>query len=134
MQGHAVFASAVAILIAIFSTMFFIIFFSFFILSHLLLLIFLNILNSKQYYFYSAPLTPSHNNNNILFTYLNLISNFIYFGAKYLVLLNYTAVIRSIVTRVSRFVNEFHILKATFKFCTRLSTFVMTFPFFSLLL
>ncbi len=40
----------------------------------------------------------------------------------------------SIVTRVSRFVNEFHILKATFKFCTRLSTFVMTFPFFSLLL
>ena len=36
----------------------------------------------------------------------------------------------SIVTRVSRFVNEFHILKATFKFCTRLSTFVMTFPFF----
>ena len=41
---------------------------------------------------------------------------------------------RSIVTRVSRFVNEFHILKATFKFCTRLSTFVMTFPFFSLLL
>ena len=40
----------------------------------------------------------------------------------------------SIVTRVSRFVTEFHILKATFKFCTRLSTFVMTFPFFSLLL
>ena len=40
----------------------------------------------------------------------------------------------SIVTRVSRFVNEFHILKATFKFCTRLSTFVMTFPFFPLLL
>ena len=40
----------------------------------------------------------------------------------------------SIVTRDSRFVNEFHILKATFKFCTRLSTFVMTFPFFSLLL
>ena len=43
-------------------------------------------------------------------------------------------IISSIVTRVSRFVNEFHILKATFKFCTRLSTFVMTFPFFSLLL
>lgn len=42
--------------------------------------------------------------------------------------------VSSIVTRVSRFVNEFHILKATFKFCTRLSTFVMTFPFFSLLL
>lgn len=40
----------------------------------------------------------------------------------------------SIVTRVSRFVNEFHILKATCKFCTRLSTFVMTFPFFPLLL
>ena len=43
-------------------------------------------------------------------------------------------VIRSIVTRVSRFVNEFHILKATFKFCTRLSTFVTTFPFFSFFL
>lgn len=42
--------------------------------------------------------------------------------------------ISSIVTRVSRFVNEFHILKATCKFCTRLSTFVMTFPFFPLLL
>ena len=40
----------------------------------------------------------------------------------------------SIVIRDSRFVNEFHILKATFKFCTRLSTFVMTFPFFPLLL
>ena len=38
----------------------------------------------------------------------------------------------SIVTRVSRFVNEFHILKATFKFCIRLSTFVTTFPFFSM--
>ena len=42
--------------------------------------------------------------------------------------------ISSIVIRDSRFVNEFHILKATFKFCTRLSTFVMTFPFFPLLL
>ena len=41
---------------------------------------------------------------------------------------------RSIVIRDSRFVNEFHILKATCKFCTRLSTFVMTFPFFPLLL
>lgn len=40
----------------------------------------------------------------------------------------------SIVIRDSRFVNEFHILKATCKFCTRLSTFVMTFPFFPLLL
>ena len=49
-------------------------------------------------------------------------------------LLAITNLPRSIVTRVSRFVNEFHILKATFKFCTRLSTFVMTFPFFSLLL
>ena len=39
-----------------------------------------------------------------------------------------------IVIRDSRFVNEFHILKATCKFCTRLSTFVMTFPFFPLLL
>ena len=42
--------------------------------------------------------------------------------------------IGSIVIRDSRFVNEFHILKATCKFCTRLSTFVMTFPFFPLLL
>ena len=40
----------------------------------------------------------------------------------------------SIVIRDYRFVNEFHILKATCKFCTRLSTFVMTFPFFPLLL
>ena len=40
----------------------------------------------------------------------------------------------SIVIRDSRFVNEFHILKATFKFCTRLSTFVTTFPFFSFFL
>ena len=40
----------------------------------------------------------------------------------------------SIVIRDSRFVNEFHTLKATCKFCTRLSTFVMTFPFFPLLL
>ena len=43
-------------------------------------------------------------------------------------------IFRSIVIRDSRFVNEFHILKATCKFCTRLSTFVMTFPFFPLLL
>ena len=42
--------------------------------------------------------------------------------------------VSSIVIRDSRFVNEFHILKATCKFCTRLSTFVMTFPFFPLLL
>ena len=49
-------------------------------------------------------------------------------------LLTMTISSRSIVIRDSRFVNEFHILKATFKFCTRLSTFVMTFPFFPLLL
>ena len=46
----------------------------------------------------------------------------------------YKQKLSSIVIRDSRFVNEFHILKATCKFCTRLSTFVMTFPFFSLLL
>ena len=58
-------------------------------------------------------------------------------GRNYLQVGMYTEMLfpqSSIVIRDSRFVNEFHILKATCKFCTRLSTFVMTFPFFPLLL
>ena len=54
--------------------------------------------------------------------------------AKYLMNALKNKFFGSIVIRDSRFVNEFHILKATCKFCTRLSTFVMTFPFFPLLL
>ena len=87
---------------------------------------------SKIAYF---PVSCNYRHNIIYYTtknnknVLNVIINAIYvtFGK----IVSLCVIYWSIAFRVSRFVNEFHILKSTFNFRTQNSTIVMTFPFFT---